>query len=138
MGKLSQSASSAPVENQGLPKTGTASSYSDYFDGKLTASGDVYSHGAYSAAILPRARWKTVRMGTRVRITHGSATVVVVINDKGAGDGGMERVLDLSRLAMSKLVGWDLRSDADAFKAGIIHLDSIEAVPASTSLGVPR
>lgn len=124
-------ASSEPA----IPATGLASSYSDYFVNRLTASGQVYLHTNYTAAILPRARWRLVRMGTRVRITHGERTIVVVINDKGAGSGGMERVLDLSRTAMSALVGWTLVTDRDAMRAGIIQLDAIEVVPAETPLG---
>ena len=51
----------------------------------------------------------------------------------------MERVLDLSRTAMSAMVGWTLVTDRDALRAGIIQLDRIEVVPSSTPLGpVPR
>lgn len=136
---MSNERQTAEATSQGnIPESGLASSYSDYFVNRQTASGAIYLHTNYTAAILPRARWNKVRMGTRVRITHGANTIVVVINDKGAGDGGMERVLDLSRIAMSAMVGWNLVTDRDAMRAGIIRLDRIEVVPSTTPLGPVR
>ncbi|MCC6554497.1 MAG: hypothetical protein IT372_16080 [Polyangiaceae bacterium] len=125
----------ATTDEPAIPASGKASSYSNYFVGKRTASGEIYSHDKYTAAILPRARWNRVRMGTKVKISCEGKTIVVLINDKGAGSGRMDRVLDLSRRAMSALVGWTLSSDADASKAGIIDLEAIDVVPASTPLG---
>jgi hypothetical protein len=84
---------------------------------------------------MPKARWKTVKLGTKVKITHGGRSVVVKINDRGAGDGSLERVLDLSWKAMASLVDKKINSDADARKIGVVALDSIEEVAASTDLG---
>jgi len=121
-----------------LPSQGKASSYSDYVSDKHTSSGDVYLHRVYTAAIMPKSRWYCVPMGTLVKVTSQGRSVVVKINDRGAGDKSAERVLDLSRAAMSALVGWDLKSDRDAFKAGLITLDKIEVVSASTLTGFVR
>jgi peptidoglycan lytic transglycosylase len=118
-----------------LPKSGKASSYSDIFVGKATASGEIYSHDKYTAAVMPKARWNCVPMKTVVKIKHNGKTLVVKINDKGAGDGSMKRVLDLSRISMSYLVGKELKTEKDALAAGVIDLDSIEVVPDSTRLG---
>lgn len=114
------------IMNRYLPDRGKASSYSDYFEGKPTASGQIYSHKLLTAAILPRARWGLVPMRTKVKVYYKGRSVVVTINDKGAGDGKMDRVLDLSRAAMSALAGWELKTDEDAKKAGVIDLDKIE------------
>jgi hypothetical protein len=78
-----------------------------------------------------------VRLGTRVEVEHDGKSVVVEINDRGAGDNNPEstRVLDLSRAAASALTGRDIRDDDDAYKVGIVKLDKIKVVPADTPLG---
>jgi hypothetical protein len=78
-----------------------------------------------------------VRLGTRVEVEHDGKSVVVEINDRGAGDNKREftRVLDLSHAAASVLTGRDIRDDDDAYKVGIVKLDKIKVVPADTPLG---
>lgn len=118
----------------GLPSSGEASTYSDKFVGKKTASMQVYRHEEYTAALLPRSRWSAVPFGTKLRITHAGRTVVVEVNDVGSGNGRENRVLDLSRAAMAYLTGQHTK-DINDRNAGLIHLDSIEIVPADTKVG---
>jgi|ERR1700722_3563764 len=120
-----------------LPPSGHASIYADSFEGKKTANGEIFNQNKYTAALLPRARWHAVPLGTRVEVEHGGTSVVVEINDRGAGDNNPEstRVLDLSRAAASALTGKDINDDDDAKKVGIIRLDKIKLVPADTPLG---
>jgi rare lipoprotein A len=69
-----------------LPSSGQASIYSDIFDGEKTSSGDRFDQKGYTAALLPRSRWHAVPLGTRVELTHDGKSVIVEINDRGAGD----------------------------------------------------
>ena len=117
-----------------IPHTGKASTYAYNLDGRPTTSGETYQRKLFTAAILPRARWNCVPMGTRVEITHGSRKCVVKINDKGAGDGTLSRALDLSNAAMAYLTGHPIHSQKDALAAGIINLSQIKIVSRSTSL----
>lgn len=98
----------------GLPTSGLASTYADHFDapGRLptkTATGEAYTHLGYTAALLPRVRWYAVPMGTLLRLGCDGRQVVVKVNDRGAGDGTMARVLDLSRAAYAYLPACLLR-----------------------------
>ena len=117
-----------------LPISGQASTYSDYFKGRLTSSGEPYSHAGYTAALLPKERWHAVPLGTLVRLTYNGRVVVVKVNDRGAGDGTMARVLDLSRAAYAYLINRTLDSVTDA-NAGVIQLSLIEIVPPGTPVG---
>ena len=76
---------------------GLASYYSDYFQGRTTASGDTFNQQELTAAhkILP--------FGTRVKVvrTDTGQEVEVVINDRGPFIKG--RVIDLSKRAAQKL-----------------------------------
>ncbi|QYE32976.1 septal ring lytic transglycosylase RlpA family protein (plasmid) [Polymorphobacter sp. PAMC 29334] len=119
---------------EGLPSSGKASTYSDFFIGKQTSSGETYAHAGFTAALLPRARWYAVPMGTRLKLTRESRSIVVKVNDRGAGDGSMERVLDLSRAAYAYLLNRPADSITDA-NASLITLSAIEQVPATTVLG---
>lgn len=117
-----------------LPITGIASTYANELEGAQTASGDIYRHALFTAAILPRARWQTVPMGTRVAASYQGRTVVITINDKGAGDGGMARVLDLSRAAYACLLG--KRPDQlNETNIGLLQLTAIRVVDRATPLG---
>jgi rare lipoprotein A len=127
-------ASPVPGAPAGLPTSGEASTYSDTFVGKKTASMHVYRHEEYTAALLPRTRWLAVPFGTKLRITHAGRTVVVEVNDRGRGNGRENRVLDLSRAAMAYLTGRPTK-DINDRTAGLIHLDSIEIVPADAKVG---
>src|SRR6187399_1360399 len=76
---------------------GTASFYSNSFNGKKTANGEIYSHKKRTAAcnVLP--------LGTWIRVTNlrNGKSVVVKTNDRLHSK--MKRVVDLSREAADKL-----------------------------------
>jgi rare lipoprotein A (peptidoglycan hydrolase) len=123
-----------------LPSSGQESIYADWFVGKKTANGNIFSQDSYTAALLPEARWHAVPLGTRVELIHDGSQAVVEINDRGAGDRDPEstRVLDLSRAAASALTKQEINNDRDSKKAGVITLDRIKVVPANTPLGPVR
>ena len=76
---------------------GTASFYSNSFNGKKTANGEIYSQKKMTAAcnVLP--------LGTWIRVTNlrNGRSVLVKINDRL--HSRMKRVVDLSRTAAEKL-----------------------------------
>jgi len=76
---------------------GTASFYSNSFNGRKTANGEIYSHKKMTAAcnVLP--------LGTWIRVTNlrNGKSVVVKTNDRL--HSRMKRVVDLSREAAEKL-----------------------------------
>ena len=76
---------------------GTASFYSNSFNGKKTANGEIYSQKKMTAAcnVLP--------LGTWIRVTNlrNGRSVVVKTNDRL--HARMTRVVDLSRTAAEKL-----------------------------------
>lgn len=72
-----------------------ASWYGPGFHGKKTASGERFNQNAMTAA------HKTLRFGTKVKVTHKGRSVVVRINDRGPFIKG--RTLDLSKGAARKL-----------------------------------
>jgi rare lipoprotein A len=76
---------------------GTASWYGPGFHGKKTASGDRFNSRALTAA------HKTIKLGTKVRVTnlHNNKSVIVLINDRGPFSRG--RIIDLSSAAKSVL-----------------------------------
>ncbi len=78
-------------------ETGRASFYSDSLVGNITASGEVYSPGEFTAA------HPTLPFGTLlfVRRTAGKRGVIVRVNDRGPFIAG--RRVDLSRAAAQKL-----------------------------------
>ena len=67
---------------------GRASWYGPGFDGRATASGAIYDQEGWTVA------HRTLPLGTILLITHGSRSVVVLVNDRGPFVGG--RILDLS------------------------------------------
>ncbi|MGB8840869.1 MAG: septal ring lytic transglycosylase RlpA family protein [Aliidongia sp.] len=115
-----------------LPTTGLASTYSDYFVNKPTSNGEIYTHEVYTSAVLPKERWYVVPMGTLQYLRRGTREVVVKLNDRGAGDGTMDCVLDLSRAAMAALMGCKV-SDITDSNAGLIKLDLICIVPSAAT-----
>jgi len=117
-----------------FPTSGEASTYSDFFSNKPTSSGDIYTHAGYTAALLPKARWNALPLGTLLKLTYQGRSVVVKVNDRGAGNGSMNRVLDLSRAAYAYLINKPLSSITDK-TASVIQLTSIVQVPATTKLG---
>jgi rare lipoprotein A len=78
-------------------QTGTASFYSNKFNGNKTASGEIYRKSKLTAA------HKTLPFGTQVKVTNLSnkRSVTVRINDRGPFAKG--RIIDLSRGAAKKL-----------------------------------
>ena len=75
----------------------TVSYYANKFNGKKTASGEVYKHSKMTAA------HKTLAFGTKVEIINveNSKKVVVIINDRGPLKSG--RAFDLSQGAFKKI-----------------------------------
>lgn len=75
----------------------TVSYYANKFNGKKTASGDVYRHSKMTAA------HKTLSFGTKVEIINigNSKKVQVTINDRGPLKSG--RAFDLSQGAFKKI-----------------------------------
>ncbi|XGA81741.1 septal ring lytic transglycosylase RlpA family protein [Halomonas sp. CH40] len=86
----------ASTDNSVIQK-GFASYYSDYFQGKTTASGESFDQQELTAA------HKSLPFGTRVKVvrTDTGQAVEVVINDRGPFIKG--RVIDLSKRAAQKL-----------------------------------
>lgn len=76
---------------------GLASFYSDLFNGKPTASGELYNKDGMTAA------HKTIPFGTTVRITRldNGKSVTVKVNDRGPYISG--RIVELSRAAADKI-----------------------------------
>lgn len=86
----------ASTDNNVIQK-GVASYYSDYFQGKTTASGETFNQQELTAA------HKSLPFGTRVKVvrTDTGQAVEVIINDRGPFIKG--RVIDLSKRAAQKL-----------------------------------
>jgi rare lipoprotein A len=80
-------ASVAPTSGGGHAFSGMASYYGNE-SGSRTASGQRMNAGAMTCA------HRSLPFGTRLRVTHGGASVVVTVNDRGPFIRG--RVLDLS------------------------------------------
>jgi rare lipoprotein A len=117
-----------------FPTSGQASTYSNFFVGKTTASGDIYTHEGFTAALLPRQRWNALPMGTLLKVTANGRSVIVKVNDKGAGNNTMSRVLDLSRAAYAYLINKPLTSVTDQ-SAGTIQLTAIIRAPSGSTPG---
>lgn len=78
-------------------QTGIASFYANKYQGRQTANGERFNQKALTAA------HKTLRFGTRVKVTNvkNNKSVVVRINDRGPFIKG--RIIDLSKSAFSKI-----------------------------------
>ena len=76
---------------------GVASYYGDKFEGRKTASGDIFSQQKMTAAC------NKLPLGTRIRVTNirNGKTVEVVVNDRLHPK--MKRIVDLSKSAAKKL-----------------------------------
>ncbi len=81
--------------------TGKASWYGPGFHGRLTANGERYNMNGISAA------HKTLKFGTKVRITNleNGKSIVVRVNDRGPYIKG--RQFDLSKGAFKKIASVD-------------------------------
>ena len=82
-------------DNKG--KTSVASYYHDKFNGRKTASGEIFDNTKKTAAN------KTLPFGTRVKITNvkNNKSVEVRVNDRGPFTKG--RSFDLSKAAFNKI-----------------------------------
>lgn len=78
-------------------KTSLASYYHDKFNGRRTASGEIFSNSKMTAAN------RTLPFGTKVKVTNlrTGKTVVVKINDRGPYHSS--RALDLSKAAFNEI-----------------------------------
>lgn len=78
-------------------KTSYASYYHDKFNGKRTASGEIFHNSKFTAA------HRTLKFGTKVRVTNlrNGESVVVTINDRGPFHSS--RALDLSKAAFDEI-----------------------------------
>ncbi len=78
-------------------QTGQASYYADKFEGKPTASGELYAKDKLTAA------HKTYPFGTILKVTNlaNNKSVEVRVNDRGPWTKG--RIIDLSRAAAEQL-----------------------------------
>lgn len=92
---------------------GKASYYSDKFNGRKTASGEIFSNHEYTAA------HRTLPFGTNIRVTSldTGKSVVVRINDRGPFTKG--RVLDLSKIAFSEIA--DIRKGVISIQYEVIE-----------------
>lgn len=74
-----------------------ASYYADKFNGRKTASGEKFDNNLYTAA------HKTLKFGTKLKITNtlNSESVIVTVNDRGPFTKGRE--IDLSKKAFSDI-----------------------------------
>ena len=88
--------------------------YADKFNGRRTASGQVYDNKEFTAA------HKTLPFGTRLRVTNlsNNKSVEVVVNDRGPFSKNKE--LDISKAAFIEI--------AESIRSGVIraNIDIIE------------
>lgn len=91
-----------------------ASYYADKFNGRKTANGEIFDNNLYTAA------HKTLKFGTKVKVTNtvNGESVVVTINDRGPFVKGRE--IDLSKTAFMEIAKYKQRGYL------IVHLDIIE------------
>ncbi|KAA5533148.1 septal ring lytic transglycosylase RlpA family protein [Taibaiella lutea] len=80
-----------------ISEQGKASFYANSFQGKATASGEIFKQNKKTAA------HKTLPFGTKVKVTNlkNGKTVKVTINDRGPFVSG--RIIDLSEKAAGKI-----------------------------------
>ena len=80
-----------------------ASYYHDKFNGRKTASGEKFDNNLYTAA------HKTLKFGTKIRVTNtvNDSSVVVTINDRGPFVKGRE--IDLSKKAFMEIAKFKQR-----------------------------
>lgn len=88
-------------------EVGLASYYHDKFEGKTTASGQVYDKTKLTAA------HRKLPFNTKVRVTNlvNNQTIIVTINDRGPFK--KNRIIDVSKAAAIKL---------DIVRAGIVKV----------------
>ncbi len=86
-----------PVKTPVTQNTGIASWYSDNFNGRKTASGEIFSQKKLTCAS------NQYKMGTWLRVTNvkNGKSVVVKVNDRMSPR--MKRIVDLSRAAAKQI-----------------------------------
>lgn len=79
------------------PKTSRASYYHDKFNGRKTASGEIFSNSDFTAA------HRTLAFGTMVKVTNlrNGKSVIVEINDRGPFHSS--RAIDLTKAAFDEI-----------------------------------
>ena len=101
------------LAQNGYEATGIASYYADKFEGRQTASGEIYQHSKLTAA------HRTLPFGTKLKVinTANGKSVVVTVNDRGPFVDN--RILDLSRSAALKI---------DAVNDGLVevHIQQVD------------
>lgn len=85
----------AALQDDAAADTQYASWYGPGFEGAITASGEVYNYGDYTAASL------YYPLGTELLVSYGGYSTVVVVNDHGPYVGGRE--IDLSQAAAEEI-----------------------------------
>jgi rare lipoprotein A len=92
-----------------------ASYYHDKFNGRKTASGEKFNNNLYTAA------HKTLKFGTKVKVTNivNDSSVVVTINDRGPFVKGRE--IDLSKKAFMEIAKYKHRGFL------IVNIEILEA-----------
>ena len=80
-----------------------ASYYHEKFNGRKTANGEIFDNNLYTAA------HKTLKFGTKIRVTNtvNDSSVIVTVNDRGPFVKGRE--LDLSKKAFMEIAKFKLR-----------------------------
>ena len=94
---ISTSPKSGEVLPFGYKFYGKASYYADKFDGRQTASGEIFSQSKNTAA------HRTLKFGTVLKVTNlnNNKSTIVVVNDRGPFVE--DRVIDLSRSAAEEI-----------------------------------
>ncbi len=87
----------SPSKSGGGSDTGYASYYGNEFNGRKTASGEIFRQSNLTAA------HKKLAFGTKVKVTNlsNNKSVTVRINDRGPFVAG--RIIDLSKSAAKKI-----------------------------------
>ena len=96
-GQTSSEQTDTKQQEVGFTQTGYASYYADKFEGKATASGEIFSQKKLTAA------HKTLSFGTKLKVTNlqNGKTVLVTVNDRGPFVE--DRIIDLSKAAAEQL-----------------------------------
>ncbi len=91
-----------------------ASYYHEKFNGRKTANGEIFDNNLYTAA------HKTLKFGTKIRVTNtaNDSSVIVTVNDRGPFVKGRE--LDLSKKAFMEIAKFKLRGYL------IVNIDILE------------
>ena len=91
-----------------------ASYYHDKFNGRKTSNGEIFDNNLYTAA------HKTLKFGTKVRVTNtvNGKSVIVTVNDRGPFVKGRE--IDLAKTPFMEIAKYKQRGYL------IVHLEVLE------------